>query len=63
LTQYFTVQDFKYALDPEHEPEDEFGKMHEPVNQAKVGVALLFKDYRDAGLLKASTPGEPILSN
>jgi hypothetical protein len=58
IIELFPMQDFLYRLDPEHEPEDEFGNMHEPVNKEKVAVALLLKEYRDAGLLRASVPGE-----
>lgn len=54
----FPTEDFKFELDPEYEPEDEYGEVHQPVNEEKVRIARLFKDYRDAGLLKASVPGE-----
>jgi len=47
-------------LDPEYEPDDEHGNRHEPVNEEKVAIAELFKEYRDAGLLKPSTPGEQL---
>ena len=60
LINYFPVIDFKYQLDPEFEPEDEYGNFHEPVNQQKVNIAQLFKDYRDSGLLKPSTAGEQL---
>ncbi|HEV2915110.1 MAG TPA: caspase family protein [Pyrinomonadaceae bacterium] len=58
LVKYFKDPDFKYRLDPEYEPEDEHGKVHKPVNKEKVKIARLFKEYRDAGLLKATKPGE-----
>jgi Caspase domain len=58
LVELFPTLDYQYSLDPEHEPEDEHGNVHGPVNQAKVDIALLFKEYRDAGLLKASIPNE-----
>jgi hypothetical protein len=58
LTELFPSQACKYQLDPEYEPEDEYGHVHEPVNREKMAIAQLFKDYRDAGLLKASTSGE-----
>ena len=54
----FPTQDYKYFLDPEYEPEDEDGNVREPVNAEKVRIGQLFKDYRDAGLLKASVPSE-----
>jgi hypothetical protein len=57
LVTHFTTADHKYQLDPEYEPEDEHGRVHEPVNREKVSLAKLFKEYRDVGLLK-STSGE-----
>ncbi len=60
IIEHFPSQDFKYQLDPEFEPEDEFGNLHQPVNERKVAIGALFKDYRDAGLLKPSTPGEQL---
>jgi len=56
LTSYFPKADHKYRLDPEYEPEDEFGNVKEPVNKEKVAIAQLFKAYRDAGLLRPSDP-------
>lgn len=58
IVKLFPTEDYKYQLDPEHEPEDEFGNVHEPVNKEKVAIAQLFKSYRDAGLVKASEPDE-----
>lgn len=55
LVSYFPAVDHKFPLDPEYEPEDEYGKLHEPVNHEKVSLAKLFKDYRDVGLLKSSS--------
>ena len=60
LTRQFPTQDYLYRLDPEHEPEDENGNAHAPVNNDKVAVAQLFKVYRDAGLLKPSTLNEQL---
>jgi hypothetical protein len=60
ITTYFPTQDYAYGLDPEHEPEDEHGNLHEPVNQEKVQIAKLFKQYRDAGLLRAKEDGEQL---
>ena len=57
---HFSTQDHKFFLDPEYEPEDENGNVREPVNDEKVRIARLFKDYRDAGLLKFSVPGEQL---
>jgi hypothetical protein len=56
LPELFPAADHKYPLDPEHEPEDERGKVKEPVNWEKVAIAQLFKSYRDAGLLRPSDP-------
>jgi hypothetical protein len=56
LTKFFPTADHKYRLDPEYEPEDEHGNVKEPVNKEKVGIAQLFKSYRDAGLLRPSDP-------
>lgn len=58
LVKHFPAEDYKYGLDPEFEPEDEFGNLHEPVNHEKVATGILFKEYRDTGLLKATVPGE-----
>jgi hypothetical protein len=60
LTKFFPTIDHRYPLDPEHEPEDEHGNIREPRNQAKMDVARRFKEYRDAGLLKPSIPGEQL---
>lgn len=56
LVTHFPDAHYKYPLDPEHEPEDEHGKVKEPVNHEKVAIAQLFKIYRDAGLLKPTNP-------
>lgn len=60
LVSHFPSVNYKYELDPEYEPEDEHGYCREPVNHEKVAIAHLFKEYRDAGLLKPSTPGEQL---
>ena len=59
LVTLFPEVDDKIQLDPEYEPEDEQGNVHEPVNHEKVRLAKLFKEYRDVGLLK-STSGEQL---
>lgn len=58
LVEVFPTQDFKYRLTPGHEPEDEHGKVHKPVDKEKVAIAKLIKDFRDAGLARSTTPGE-----
>jgi uncharacterized caspase-like protein len=60
MVQLFPASDHRYPLDPEYEPEDEHGHVTEPVNAEKVEIARLFKRYRDAGLLRASTAGEQL---
>lgn len=57
LPNLFPTANHQYALDPEYEPEDEYGNVREPINKEKVAVAQLFKSYRDAGLLRASEAG------
>jgi hypothetical protein len=51
----FATETYRYQLDPEFEPEDEHGNLHEPVNQEKIRLSRLFKDFRDTGLLRTST--------
>lgn len=58
LTDIFATEDDRYQLDPEYEPEDEFGNRHEPVNSKKMAIALSLKEFRDAGLVKSSVQGE-----
>jgi hypothetical protein len=58
LVSLFPNEDHKFQLDPEFEPEDEHGNFHAPVNQHKIQVAKLLKEYRDVGLVRASEPGE-----
>lgn len=60
IVELFPDQNFQYQLTPEHEPEDEHGNVHEPVDKKMVAVATLLKDYRDAGLVKATVPGEQL---
>jgi len=60
LTELFPSVDHKYMLDPEFEPEDEDGNVKEPVNQTKTEIAQLLKQYRDAGLLRASDPRQQL---
>ena len=60
ITDLFPAADYKYQLDPDYEPEDEHGNKRQPVDARKVEIADLFKEYRDAGLLKPSTPREQL---
>ena len=56
----FPKQDSEYALDPEYEPEDEHGNVVGNLNEEKVRIAQLLKEYRDAGLVKPSIPREQL---
>jgi hypothetical protein len=58
LPTLFETRESKLTLDPEYEPEDEHGNVVEPVNREKVETAALLKDFRDAGLVRSSVPGE-----
>jgi hypothetical protein len=60
LVEVFPALDHKCRLTPSHEPEDEHGKVHKPVDREKVALAQLLKEYRDAGLVKPSKPGEQL---
>lgn len=60
LVEIFTTHDFLFRLCPAMEPEDERGKARKPVNAEKVELARLLKEYRDAGLLRPSIPGEQL---
>lgn len=60
LVELFPTQDYQHQLTPEHEPENKHGRVRKPVDEKKVAVAQLFKEYRDAGLLKPTTPNEQL---
>jgi hypothetical protein len=61
LEQLFPTPHHLFQLDPEYEPEDEHGNVHEPVNQEKVAVAKLpKKKLRDVGLLKPTIVDEQL---
>jgi uncharacterized caspase-like protein len=60
LADLFPAASHRYPLDAEHEPEDEHGRVTEPVNMEKVEIARLCKAYRDAGLLRPSVAGEQL---
>jgi hypothetical protein len=60
IVEHFPAQGFLYRLDPEFEREDKFGKLRKRINEKKAAIGQLFKDYRDAGLLKPSTPEEQL---
>ena len=60
LVELFPTQDFQYPLTSKHEPENAQGKPYKRVDEEKVAIARLFKEYRDAGLLKPTVPGEQL---
>lgn len=60
MVELFTDANYQYLLDPEFEPHDDKGQIPDNANQEKVAVAMLFKDYRDAGLLKPTTANEQL---
>jgi len=60
LVNLFSTADYKYPLEPAHDPEDECGHMAAPVDEAKLEIGRLFKRYRDAGLLRPSIASEQL---
>ena len=60
LVELFEALNTKYQMDPDYDPEDENGDVKGPINEKKVEIGKLFKEYRDTGLLKPSTPGEQL---
>lgn len=58
LLRYFPSRDYQYRLDPAYDPEDEAGNIMGRKNERKIGIGRRFKEYRDAGLLRATVPGE-----
>ncbi len=57
LVKLFPTVDHKFRLDPQYDPADEHGNMHKPISKKKIELGLLFKEFRNVGLLK-STNGE-----
>lgn len=61
LPELFKRRDAKFPMEPDHDPQiDRPGEYKQPPDQAKVAVGVLFKKYRDAGLLRPTTPGEQL---
>jgi hypothetical protein len=60
VLEFFETADHKFPLDPMYEPEDDQGRPRGEVDQTKLAVATLFRQYRDAGLLRATIPGEQL---
>ena len=60
LAELFPDENIRYALDPEYEPHDEKGNLPSTANLEKFAIAMLFKEYRDAGLLMPTHPNEQL---
>jgi hypothetical protein len=61
LTELFPVARHQYPMDPEHDPAvDSGGRSTQPQVPEKMEVGALFKRYRDAGLVRATVPGEDL---
>lgn len=60
LVALFPDEKYRYALDSEYEPHDRDGNLPTNANLEKFGIATLFKEYRDAGLLKPTDPTEQL---
>jgi hypothetical protein len=60
LVELFPTQDYKLQLDPEFEPEDEYGNMKAPIDREKLRIAHMLKEYRNASLVRPTTPGEQL---
>ena len=60
LEKLFAGPHDRLQLDPEFEPEDEFGNCKEPVNAVKVATAQLLKRFRDVGLIRPTVEGEQL---
>jgi hypothetical protein len=60
LQRLFPDPNNRLRLDPEYEPEDEHGHVHEPVNYAKVADAKLLKKFRDTGLVRPTEEDEQL---
>jgi hypothetical protein len=58
LVKYFPRPEYQYRLDLAYDPEDELGNIKGRKNERKMAIGRLFKQYRDAGLLRATIPGE-----
>jgi len=60
LVELFETSNTKYQMNSDYEPEDQNGKKKKKINEEKVAIGKLFKEYRDVGLLKPTTPGEQL---
>lgn len=60
LLKYFPQPHYQYRLDPAYDPYDESGNIIGRKNQRKIDIGRCFKEYRDAGLLRATNYGEDL---
>lgn len=60
LINIFPDPHHQLKLDPEFEPEDQDGNIVGTLNEKKVAIARLLKEFRDVGLLKPTVPGEQL---
>jgi hypothetical protein len=60
LVNIFPDPHHQLQLDPEFEPEDQDGTIIGPVNEKKLAIAKLLKEFRDVGLLKPTVSGEQL---
>jgi hypothetical protein len=61
IVELFPAADYRYPMEPAHDPERNVrGEASTPEIPDKVEIGRLFKRYRDAGLLKATVPGEDL---
>lgn len=60
LPRVFETGDAKLKLDPEYDPQGPDGVTRGPVNEEKVTLMKLLREYRNLGLLRATVPGEEL---
>jgi hypothetical protein len=60
LVELFPDGNYLFKLDPTYEPYDKDGNLLSNADLEKVAIAKLFKDYRDAALLKPTVKGEQL---
>jgi hypothetical protein len=59
IREFFPDPEHKYPLTPDHDPERDVNEVARiPIVEDKVKIGRMFKQYRDAGLVCASLPGE-----
>lgn len=60
MHELFPSEDYPYPLDPDYEDCDAKGQKRPQIDARKVAIGLLFKDLRDAWLVRPSTPREQL---